>query len=189
LDAVAVGSLILEIGSGVRRLRADVVNLDIHLYPNVDIVADAAAVPFADATFDLVICDAVLEHVADPQRVVTEMVRVLTRGGSLYVDVPFLQGFHPHPIDYQRYTLSGLRALLADFEPIASGVSVGPSSALAWVLREYLPLWAPRRLRTPVAVAGAWVTTPLKYLDTIVGHRPGAEKIAAGLYFWGRKSC
>ena len=55
------------------------------------------------------------------------------------------------------------------------------------MLREYLPLWAPRFLRTPVAVAGAWLTTPIKYLDRFVANRPDAHRIAAGLYFIGRK--
>jgi SAM-dependent methyltransferase len=181
------GSLVLDVGSGIRRLRPDVVNLDIDTFENVDVVANATRIPFADETFDLVISEAVLEHVPDPRGVVSEMIRVLQPGGQLYVDVPFLQGFHADPHDYQRYTLPGLDVLLAGFEPLAKGVSVGPSSALAWMLREYLPLWAPRILRTPAAIASAWLTTPIKYLDRFVGHRPGAERIAAGLYFWGRK--
>jgi SAM-dependent methyltransferase len=181
------GSLVLEVGSGTRRLRPDVVNLDIDAFEHVDVVANAARIPFLDETFDLVISEAVLEHVPDPRGVVSEMIRVLQPGGQLYVDVPFLQGFHADPHDYQRYTLPGLDVLLAGFEPLAKGVSVGPSSALAWMLREYLPLWAPGVLRTPVAIASGWLTTPIKYLDHIVGRRPGAERIAAGLYFWGRK--
>ncbi len=187
LDGCPQGALVLDVGSGTRRLRADVVNLDIDAFENVDVVANATRIPFLDETFDLVISEAVLEHVPDPRGVVSEMIRVLQPGGQLYVDVPFLQGFHADPHDYQRYTLPGLDVLLEGFEPLAKGVSVGPSSALAWMLREYLPLWAPKTLRTPAAIASGWLTTPIKYLDRIVGHRPGAERIAAGLYFWGRK--
>jgi SAM-dependent methyltransferase len=181
------GSVVLEVGSGVRRLRPDIVNLDIDLFENVDIVANATRIPFLDATFNLVISEAVLEHVPNPRGVVSEMIRVLRPGGQLYIEIPFLQGFHADPHDYQRYTLPGLDVLLADLDPLAKGVSVGPSSALAWILREYLPLWAPKVLRTPAAIASGWLTTPIKYLDRIVGRRPGAERIAAGLYFWGRK--
>jgi SAM-dependent methyltransferase len=181
------GSVVLDVGSGVRRLRPDIVNLDIDLFENVDVVANATRIPFLDATFNLVISEAVLEHVPDPRGVVSEMIRVLRPGGHLYIEIPFLQGFHADPHDYQRYTLPGLDVLLADLEPLAKGVAVGPSSALAWILREYLPLWAPKVLRTPAAIASAWLTTPIKYLDRIVGRRPGAERIAAGLYFWGRK--
>ena len=183
-----IGSAILEVGSGVRRVREDVLNLEIDLFENVDIVANATRMPFLDETFDLVICDAVLEHVPNPQAIVSEILRVLRPGGQVYVEVPFLQGFHADPHDYQRYTLPGLRTLLAGFEPIRQGVALGPSSALAWMLREYLTLFAPGVLRTPVAVASAWLTTPVKYLDRLVGRRPGAERIAAGMYFWGLKA-
>ena len=188
LTAWPIGSAILEVGSGVRRVRDDVLNLEIDLFENVDIVANATRMPFLDETFDLVICDAVLEHVPNPQAIVSEILRVLRPGGQVYVEVPFLQGFHADPHDYQRYTLPGLRTLLAGFEPIREGVALGPSSALAWMLREYLTLFAPGALRTPMAVASAWLTTPVKYLDRFVGRRPGAERIAAGMYFWGLKA-
>lgn len=42
---------------------------------------DAHALPFGDERFDLVYCRYVLEHVADPLRVLREMRRVLKRGG------------------------------------------------------------------------------------------------------------
>ena len=39
------------------------------------------------------------------------MFRVLKPGGYIYSEVPFLQGFHADPDDYQRYTLQGLKIL------------------------------------------------------------------------------
>jgi len=44
--------------------------------------------PFADATFDKVICSEVLEHIPDYQRVLDEIQRVLKPGGQLAVSVP-----------------------------------------------------------------------------------------------------
>jgi SAM-dependent methyltransferase len=44
---------------------------------------DAHALPFADASFDIVYCRYVLEHVADPARVVSEMRRVTRPGGRV----------------------------------------------------------------------------------------------------------
>lgn len=46
---------------------------------------DAHSLPFADESFDLVYCRFVLEHVADPARVLREMRRVLTPGGRAFV--------------------------------------------------------------------------------------------------------
>ena len=46
-------------------------------------VADAAAMPFDDASFDACRVDRVLQHVADPTPVIREMARVLRPGGLL----------------------------------------------------------------------------------------------------------
>ncbi len=43
---------------------------------------DAHQLPFADATFDTVVCQTVLTHVADAAAVVREMARVLRPGGT-----------------------------------------------------------------------------------------------------------
>jgi len=50
--------------------------------------ADLLSLPFADETFDLVICSEVLEHIAMDDRAATELVRVLKPGKNLAVSVP-----------------------------------------------------------------------------------------------------
>jgi SAM-dependent methyltransferase len=49
------------------------------------VVADGAALPFADATFDLCFSSNVLEHVPDPWRMGDEMVRVTRPGGLVFL--------------------------------------------------------------------------------------------------------
>jgi SAM-dependent methyltransferase len=49
---------------------------------------DATRLPFADATFDLVMATDVWEHIEDDRTVATETARVLRPGGRLLVAVP-----------------------------------------------------------------------------------------------------
>ncbi|MRG93194.1 methyltransferase domain-containing protein [Polyangium spumosum] len=57
--------------------------------PNVTFLqGDAHALPFEDGSFDVVYCRFVLEHVADPARVLQEMHRVLRPGGRFFMQEP-----------------------------------------------------------------------------------------------------
>lgn len=51
-------------------------------------VADAARLPFADNTFDKIVCSEVLEHLTDYHSVLTEIRRVLKPEGLLAISVP-----------------------------------------------------------------------------------------------------
>ncbi len=52
------------------------------------VAGDAAALPFADASFDLVISSECIEHTAQPDRTVTDLLRVLRPGGTLVLTCP-----------------------------------------------------------------------------------------------------
>jgi ubiquinone/menaquinone biosynthesis C-methylase UbiE len=68
--------------------------------------------PFNDASFDAVLCMDVLEHIADEQRALAEMRRVLKPGGALVIMVPaymFLWGRQDEVAHhYRRYSLGRL---------------------------------------------------------------------------------
>jgi SAM-dependent methyltransferase len=179
---------VLDLGSGTHRLRPSIIDLEIGPFPNVDLVGDGASLPFADRCFDAVICQAVLEHVRAPESIVAEIGRVLQPGGYVYAEIPFLQGFHADPHDYQRYTLPGIQNLFRDFQKVDSGVCVGPSSTLAWILREYLSLLVGEgKIRSVASQLFGWLTFWVKYLDIWLAGHPQAHVIASGLYFAGRK--
>lgn len=74
-----------------------------------DVFADGAKLPFADASFDGVLCLEVLEHVANPRAMLREVARVLKPDGRAWLSMPFLYPLHDAPFDFQRYTEFGLR--------------------------------------------------------------------------------
>jgi 2-polyprenyl-6-hydroxyphenyl methylase / 3-demethylubiquinone-9 3-methyltransferase len=50
------------------------------------LVSDAAALPFADAAFDVVVAGEILEHLDDPDTAVAEICRVTRPGGWIVID-------------------------------------------------------------------------------------------------------
>jgi SAM-dependent methyltransferase len=107
---------------------------------NLDFVAPLHEIPTADGFFQTIICNAVLEHVANPDEVMDEFARVTASGGTLYLTIPFMQPEHRDPADYQRYTLDGI-VLLCErhgFRVLeASGVH-SVFTTLAWIAHEWL---------------------------------------------------
>lgn len=87
-------------------------------YPEVDI----HNLPYDDETFDAVLLDQVLEHVAWPWVAVDEAWRILKVGGLAVATVPFILQYHADTgwKDYWRFTPDGLESLFQDFEILTS---------------------------------------------------------------------
>lgn len=56
--------------------------------PIADVHFDVQAIPFSDETFDVVICNHVLEHVDDDTKAMSEIYRILKPGGFAILQVP-----------------------------------------------------------------------------------------------------
>lgn len=82
------------------------------------VVGNIQRLPFKSERCDGILCVAVLEHVAEPQRAVDEMFRILKPGGILVGFVPFLYPCHGSPSDYWRFTEEGLRFMLRRFDEV-----------------------------------------------------------------------
>jgi SAM-dependent methyltransferase len=150
---------VLNAGAGNRDLSAfvpgELVNQDIAegLHNgHIHIYSPLHRIPREDGHFDAIICNAVLEHVRNPDEVLQEFHRVLKPGGYLYLCIPFLQPEHLDPADFQRYTKDGLRTLVIkhgfEVEKIEGAHSV--YHTLAWIVHEWLnssSCWSYRLLR------------------------------------------
>jgi SAM-dependent methyltransferase len=145
--ALPAGARVLDAGAGAAPYRplfahCDYVTQDwpatVHSAARAaDIVADLHDLPVAEHSFDFVLCTEVLEHVADPGRVLAELHRVLRPGGGLLLTVPFVGELHEEPHDHWRFTSHGLDGLLvrAGFAEARLRPLTGYWSTLAHVMR------------------------------------------------------
>ena len=98
-----------------------------------------------DKDFDTVILSDVLEHIAEPQGLVGEINRILSKGGIFIFNVPFLHWIHESPYDFYRYTEFTLKKYLEDsvFEIIEFeiiGGAIESWSCMTARLSSYIPL-------------------------------------------------
>jgi SAM-dependent methyltransferase len=181
---------ILDLGSGTDRRAPNVITLEIEAGSNVDVIGDGHQLPFHDNAFDAIISEAVLEHVLEPKQVVAEIYRVLKPGGYVCAAVPFLQGFHASPHDYQRYTVPGFNHLFSAFMKIESGACAGPTASLHWIFREYAGLvfsFGNLLAAKIISLIIGWLTFPIILIDYLLMINKHSHILASAVYFVGRK--
>jgi SAM-dependent methyltransferase len=121
---LSAGGSVLDLGCGrggvLERLHSrarlvvgldpDLRSLREHRVTDFSLAAGAGvALPFADETFDVVVCSWVLEHLRDPERTLAETARVLHRGGSFVFLTPNLC----HPLVALNWMLGSVQGQLA----------------------------------------------------------------------------
>ena len=180
------------IGSGLESLleieSIDLVETDVALGPRIKLICDAHDIPFANDSFDAVIVQAVLEHVADPNKCAGEIYRVVNNEGLVYADTPFMQQVHLREYDFTRFTFLGHRRLFRGFEELYSGISCGPGMALSWSYQYFLLSFTTSSILRKFIVFFASMTSFfLKYFDYYLIKKTGSIDAASSFYFIGRK--
>lgn len=158
LTAICADKRVVDIGCGYGRNRALVESVGgewIGVEPFEGgahtVVATAEELPFAEASCDVVIMDAVLEHIPDVSRAFAEVGRVLKPGGLFVGYAAFMECFHE--ISYSHLSFKALENYAAingmELTKIGGGGAFGIDYHLR-VLLYPLPFgW----VRKPIAMA------------------------------------
>ena len=120
---------VLDIGKAMREKHQDIIcksleTLDVNdfgSYPDIicDICSDVTEL---QNKYDKIICIAILEHVYDPFRAVSNLRKMLKNNGIIYGMVPYLYHYHaPQDLkfqDYFRFSKDALAYLFKDFDNV-----------------------------------------------------------------------
>lgn len=128
-------------------------------YASIDFVSDADAIPVPDASFEVILCTEVLEHVSEPINVIREFGRILAPGGRLILTAPLGSGIHQEPYHfYGGYTPYWYHRFLteAGFEAIEIEANAGSLRHVAQETIRFVQLTRPFSLVAPWHVQLLW---------------------------------
>jgi SAM-dependent methyltransferase len=128
--------------------------------PRAELRGSVEALPVEDGSFDVVLCNQVLEHCDDPSQAVRELRRVTAPRGRVLASTHGVMPYHPSPTDYWRWTHAGLAKLFADsadWDSVRVTPASGTIACVGMILAMNLDL-ALRRMRlkrlSPALVTG-----------------------------------
>jgi SAM-dependent methyltransferase len=182
-----------EIGKGFDEFLSDsrfmFIESDIYFGKRVNLIADGHQLPLKNSSIDVIVCQAVLHHVADPFKCVDEMWRVLRPEGILYAEVPFMQQVHGSAYDFTRFSTTGCRRLFRQFREDSVGMVAGPGTALAWSVEYFLRSFSDssawrRSVHRIIPIFLFW----LKYFDYLFQHVKAGQDAASCSFFLGQKA-
>lgn len=111
---------VLDVGCGSKPYK-EIINCDEYIGIDVgttlhekgvaDEIFDGSHIPFEDESFDSIICTEVLEHCLDTTILMSEMSRVLKKGGHIFLSAPMFIQHHEIPYDLRRLTFYGINHL------------------------------------------------------------------------------
>ncbi|MGE5691145.1 MAG: class I SAM-dependent methyltransferase [Pseudomonadota bacterium] len=142
---------VLDVGSGPKPYEplfaacaAEYVGLDLS---GADLVGTVEDLPVPDASYDLVLCNQVLEHCDDPPQAVRELRRATAPGGRVLASTHGVQVYHPAPVDLWRWTHTGLERLFrsnGDWSAVTVRPGSGTAACVGMLLGTFMHLLAKR---------------------------------------------
>jgi SAM-dependent methyltransferase len=111
--------------------------------PHAELRGAVEALPVEDGSFDVVLCNQVLEHCDDPAQAVRELRRVTAPGGRVLASTHGVMAYHPSPTDYWRWTHAGLEKLFAanaEWASVRVTPASGTTACLGMIASLYLDL-------------------------------------------------
>ncbi len=112
---------VLDVGCGVKPYQPlfapyaeAYVGVDPADNPRADVKGSVEEIPVADGSFDVVLCNQVLEHCGEPESAIRELRRVTAPRGRVLASTHGVMPYHPAPTDYWRWTHAGLAKLFTD---------------------------------------------------------------------------
>ena len=177
-----------NIGTGLDKIygnkQINIIATDIYPSNSIQFISDCHNIPLKNKSVDGVIIQAVLEHVLDPNQVVSEIYRVLKNDGLVLAETPFMQHSHEEPYDFTRFTELGHRWLFKSFKSLYRKTNGGPGLSLFWSVKSTL------FSLINIKIISNLLSTPFiifVFLDFLI---PEKRKIksANGFIFLGKKS-
>lgn len=173
---------VLDIGCGKKPYRplfaCDYVGLDADASVNPDIVADAWNIPLPDSSFDGIILNQSLEHIAETTATINEVKRLLKTNGLVIVTVPHAMRNHSSPlnsekapvhnfnthdhrtwrVDYFRFTKFGLMYIFRDFQTESIRETSGYFGTLSQLVNYFF-----------ASIGPEWLFFPLYAINNVLG--------------------
>ncbi|MBB2973935.1 methyltransferase domain-containing protein [Mesorhizobium sp. RMAD-H1] len=181
-DKVENFSRKIQVGARGQKIGPDWTAIDkFDTGPLIDENVDLHDLPYDDCSVDCYVCNAVLEHVFEPQLAIFEMYRTLKVGGFIWVEVPFNQFYHAHPHDFRRWTTQGLSWEMYRFKQHGAGVA-------ADFVREI------RHIARVIQAESKIDPIPDEALDAMekrIAHYSNTTRLLrlySGCFFWGEKT-
>ncbi len=161
------------------------VSVDLQAGPLVNVAATGEALPFQDEEFDFVICTQVLEYCPYPERAVSEIRRVLRKGGIAFLSVPSVF-VRDSDNECWRFLPQGVRHILRDFEAVEVLPEGNSITGLFRTMNVFLVVFFKPKFLVPVL---QWTVVPfLNLAGKLLQKLGGANtQFTANFSAWARK--